>query len=757
MKKRICLALTFILLAVSFAGCGNKGGEIKQTASGKDYVYKVTPLEIERGVDGYSSLIKNGEYIYAYGYKYEDDGTTTINLALLDTEGNVKEEGKCSTQEGGNLAYFSCDDQGGLYAIKDIYAQEPDEEGNYIDQYYLVKLSVKGEEIFCISLNEIPQVMELARNGWLYTGDVVCCQDKIYVKVMENYLAFDRDGNFLKMLSSEGEDSLQGVYLYPVTGGKVVAFRMEDDGAVYLGYADMESGKITNKTKLPGASSYDFTVYTGNEKYEVFLVNSYGVYGYNIGDPDKTQLMNFVDSDLESYGLYSLISINDQEFFATYDDQENYETCIGRFTKVDSKDIKDKKVLTLACAGLDWDIRNRVVKFNKSNDEYRITIQDYASLYNSESDYEAGITRLNADIASGKVPDILIINDSMPIESYISKGLFEDLKPYIEKDSELDFDNYMPNVIEAFSVDGKLYRLVPSYMISTLLAKTKEVGKDRGWTVQDINELMSKKPEGTMFLNYIDRKTMLENCMSIAGGQYVDWENGTCSFDEACFIEMLEFLKLFPAEIGDDIYTDEYWENYESLWREGKVVAMMYTVSSLRDYQYVQQGTFGEPVTMIGYPSGNGDGSALMPALQMAMSSKSSCKEGAWQFLRYYLTDEYQNELTFGLPLSITGLDAMGEKAMKNPTYTDENGNEVESQEYYYLNGVDIPINPMSKEEVENFKKTLYSFNQIYNYDENLIHIIEEEAEAFFNGQKSAEDVATIIQSRAKIYVNENR
>ena len=756
MKKKLCMILTLILMITSFAGCGNESGETGQAASSKDYVYKVTPLELERGVDGYSNLIKNGDYIYAYGYKYEDDGTTTINLALLDTEGNVKEEGKCSSQEGEGLAYFSCDDQGGLYVIKDIYAQEPDEEGNYIDQYYLVKLSVKGEEIFCISLNEIPQVKELAGNGWLYTGDIVCIKDKIYVKVMESYLTFDRDGNFLKMLSSEGEDSLQGVYLYPIANGKVIAFRTEDDGAVYLGYADMETGKMTDKTKIPGAS-YDFSVYPGNENYEVFLVNSYGVYGYNIGDSDKTQLMNFVDSDLDSYGLYNLITINDQEFFATYDDQENYETCIGRFSKVDPKDIKDKKVITLACAGLDWDIRNSVVKFNKSNEEYRITIQDYASLYNSESDYEAGITRLNTDIASGKVPDILVINDSMPVESYISKGLFEDLKPYIEKDEELDITNYMPNVLEAYSVDGKLYRLVPYYTINTLIAKTSDVGQERGWTVQDVNELMSTKPEDAMFLNYVDRRTMLLYCMSSAGNQYVDWENGTCSFDTDSFIEMLDFLKQFPETIGDDMYTDEYWENYDSMWREGKVVAMMYNVSGFRDYQYVQQGTFGEPVTMIGYPTGNGDGSAIMPALQMAMSAKSSCKEGAWQFLRYYLTDEYQDAIPYGLPLSIKKLDSMGEEAMKKPTYTDENGNEVESEDYYYLGGVEIPINPMTKEEVENFKKTLYSFNQVYNYDDNLIQIIEEEAAAFFNGQKSAKDVAAIIQSRVKIYVNENR
>jgi ABC-type glycerol-3-phosphate transport system substrate-binding protein len=99
----------------------------------------------------------------------------------------------------------------------------------------------------------------------------------------------------------------------------------------------------------------------------------------------------------------------------------------------------------------------------------------------------------------------------------------------------------------------------------------------------------------------------------------------------------------------------------------------------------------------------------------------------------------------------------MGEKELKNPTYTDEDGNEVESQDYAWINGVDIPIEPMTEEELAKFKEVMYSFTQVYHYDTDLVQIIEEEAEAFFNGQKSAEDVAAIIQSRAQIYVQENR
>lgn len=125
--------------------------------------------------------------------------------------------------------------------------------------------------------------------------------------------------------------------------------------------------------------------------------------------------------------------------------------------------------------------------------------------------------------------------------------------------------------------------------------------------------------------------------------------------------------------------------------------------------------------------------------------------------MRGYLTDEYQDEIIYGFPVSIKALDAMGEKAMKVDTYIDENGNEVESPDYYYMNGVDVEIKPMTQEEVENLKQMLYTFNQVYTYDQELMNIISEESAAFFSGQKNAKDVASIIQSRVQIYVNENR
>ena len=94
---------------------------------------------------------------------------------------------------------------------------------------------------------------------------------------------------------------------------------------------------------------------------------------------------------------------------------------------------------------------------------------------------------------------------------------------------------------------------------------------------------------------------------------------------------------------------------------------------------------------------------------------------------------------------------------MQKPYYMDENNSKVEFDDTYYVGGVEITISPMTEQQTEELKKQLYSFTQVYKYDEALLNIIQEETAPYFAGQKNARDVAAIIQSRAQIYVNENR
>lgn len=631
------------------------------------------------------------------------------------------------------------------------------EEGEYVDDYYLVKMTLDGEELFSVKLNDVPLFQTLAEeNGYFYIGDMYLDQGKaLYFNLYNQFYQFDLEGNFVKAVVAEGQPNpFEDVSsIITLNDGRMVAVIYEEVG-MSLAPIDLEAGTMGDRSMIPG-KSYEFSFYPGIG-YDLYLSSSYGLYGYNLGDEDKTTIMSSIDSDFSFYDLYQVTGLNEREFLAITNDWEAPDA-LTKFTKVDPKDVKDKQVITLAMTSTDWGIRRLAIDFNKKSESYRISILDYDSMYGSEDDWSAGRTRLNTDIVSGKVPDILLIDNSMPVDSYISKGLFADLKPFIEKDEAFSMEDFMPNIIEAFSVDGKLYSLVPSYSIDTLVAKTSEVGKERGWTVQEAQELLASKPEGTQFMVNIDRDSMLQYCFTISGSQFIDWEKGTCNFNTDEFIQMLEFFKSFPEEVNWEAMPDDFWENYDSMWREGKAIANFASIGDLRNFNSLEKGTFGEEITMIGFPSSDGDGSAIWPNLRFALSDKSKNKDGAWEFLRTFLTDEYQKTVEYGFPLNVKLLEERVEEAMKKPYYMDEKDNKVEYDETYFVNGVEIAISPLTRERADEIVSELYSFTQIYRADDTLLNIVREEAAPYFAGQKSAKEAASIIQSRVQIYVNENR
>ena len=85
-----------------------------------------------------------------------------------------------------------------------------------------------------------------------------------------------------------------------------------------------------------------------------------------------------------------------------------------------------------------------------------------------------------------------------------------------------------------------------------------------------------------------------------------------------------------------------------------------------------------------------------------------------------------------------------------------ESQNKIE-YEYTFFDGKnEIEYPPMSQEDCDIFKKYITGIksNSSY-YDEALFQIISEEADTYFIGDKTAEQVAEIIQNRISILISE--
>ena len=109
------------------------------------------------------------------------------------------------------------------------------------------------------------------------------------------------------------------------------------------------------------------------------------------------------------------------------------------------------------------------------------------------------------------------------------------------------------------------------------------------------------------------------------------------------------------------------------------------------------------------------------------------------------------------MPIQMKYFREKAQEATQRPYYMDENGEKVEYDDYYYINDEEIKLEPMTQEEVDAVVDYIFSVNKCYYGNTDIANIISEEAAPYFNGQKSAQEAAKIIQSRAQIYVNERR
>ena len=166
-------------------------------------------------------------------------------------------------------------------------------------------------------------------------------------------------------------------------------------------------------------------------------------------------------------------------------------------------------------------------------------------------------------------------------------------------------------------------------------------------------------------------------------------------------------------------------------------------------------------MTFNGFPGAKGNGAVFNAYTEIAITSKASNPDGAWNFVKYFLSDEYQDLYatndSYQFPIKKSSLEKLAEISKERPYWEDSDG----KKEYYdntYWNGsssVNIGVN--TDEDNQKVMDLINSTENISRYDEQINKIINEEASAFFEGQKSSKEVAEIIQNRVSNYLAENR
>lgn len=387
---------------------------------------------------------------------------------------------------------------------------------------------------------------------------------------------------------------------------------------------------------------------------------------------------------------------------------------------------------------LDYKLYDSISDFNKRNTEYEIQLAEY-----NEGSYSDRITQLNLDITSGNIPDILVVEESMPVKSYIDKGLFADIYGFIDNDPDIKREDFLDSVFKAYERDGKLYEVVPEFSIGTVEGKTSLVGEKQGRTAEEFIALAEKYPDKKMMNGFTTKSGALDLLLRYSFARFADPSTGECSFNSEDFIKLLEFCNKFPLEEDENYFKNENWFSDEAadLLNGNTLFSATYVINNFRAIRRLEHTTFGEPITLMGYPEAGGNGSVIVPVAQYAVFDASPNKEGAWEFLKYFYSEEYQNAIVssgYNFPVRLSSLALAAENAKKENNEIDYGANTDEDNQRIF----DL-LNSAAGGVIEN--------------DIIIFNIIEEETMTYFSGKKSAKEAAEVIQNRVQNYIDENR
>ncbi len=703
------------------------------------------------------------EVLYFVGY----NGDVTRLDAYVGIPAPVDSEDKLNYYSGSSLNALALEADGGLIAVENAYAgwfdgtQEemmrdtPDTWEKYrsVQEYYVRRLNPDGSEKSSVKLDFQTE------DAWLSFGGCQFLDDgSLLVPGDSGIYRFSADGSLACQISCE---EVYPENLLKTGDGTIYALGWNEKGyALYP--LDLEKKSLGKPIQVPNNA---YNPKGGDKNYDFYYVDGMNLYGYRIADDENVKILNWLDVDINGYDLGNFYFRQDGSLMCVMNLYKNdhVETELVRVYQAPYDSVPHKQTLTLALL-YGYNIYQDVVDFNRHNDKVRIQVLDYSEYNDDENeDYDAGRTKLLTEIMSGQMPDMLLL-DQLPYRQLASKGLLEDLYPYIDSDPELKREDYFPNVLQAMEVNGGLYQITSGFNIQTLIGATQVVGDKPGWTYQELQNALATMPEGCDAMDlYTTRGDLLQTLLCADLNHYVDWTEGKCYFDSQDFIDLLEFTARFPAEIPDDLE----WESTTTRLAQGRQMltsASLYSVDSIiwQDVQFGEKGC-----TYIGYPTNEGVGSYMYLSTGYAMSSKCSDKEAAWAFMRSVITEDAQRNSWDGIPLSLKVYREKLEQAMTPEYQTDEKGNYLLDEKgqkipqpigsIWMEGGEEYMVYNMTQEQADKLWEAVSTCTKLMESDNAIYDIVFEQAQAFYSGQKSAQDVAKLIQSKVTIYVNEQR
>ena len=364
---------------------------------------------------------------------------------------------------------------------------------------------------------------------------------------------------------------------------------------------------------------------------------------------------------------------------------------------------------------------------------------EMAAAPSAEQSSENYLSQLNTRLMSGNAEDIILIS-RMPLQKYISMGVFEELSFYMENSPEINKENYFMNLFEAAGYGSdRMYSLPLATGIQTITFANDLVTDSNLYLPQDMKnisyeealkyalQLVENTNRNNTFLGMADGQEVVMEYVKLNWDHYVNEETKEVNFDSDEYVQLLKMAADLEAKgyydtSGLDFYNMEY---YFAMHNDFDVQAAYYSLlPGSSDYH-----------TM---PFSDGKGNVPMNAyMQFGINSASANKELAWEFLKFMISDEVQQlPSLYNLSVNRKGFDAYLDRQIT--FYNEGNAAKIDQDAYKDL-----------------LKGWMEQINVDYTERQMIVNMLYLENLDFFDGKISAEDAAARVQEKVNKYFNE--
>lgn len=562
----------------------------------------------------------------------------------------------------------------------------------YEDTLYILMQDNNARYIYCrIDGTEISPVTELSFASELTIRGFFAHEGGLLLWTDSTISQFDKDSG--KLLRSKELNSMSHLNGISANGKTIYAQISQPEKQVFLPVEDVFLGDSTHAKTVESAAIVPLCI---SDVQGLLLGMPEGLVRFSVEKEDASRVASWTDLKGADAGTVGTM-IERQDGSIYYLDSR-----AGLLMHATPRLVQEKTTIILATAYVDGPLYTVIRRFNESNPYYKVETRVY----------EFGTwDKLRVEIMAGQGPDII---DTQSLALGGDQEMYlEDLLPYIENDPDLSVEDFIPSILEAMKINGKLFYVAPEFSLNAVVAYNGVQGENLSFDAY--KNAYDEQPDLDSWRFIQSAHDAFVNAFPVIENDVVLQKNGEYIVDTELLKGWLQFCTVAPGlGIGNEM------------------ISACGRLPGIRAYTL-------QTSDITGWPAQRSNGYYVMPSgYCTAILANSQHKEAAWSFMRYFFLAYYNDTFDKDAP---DGFDMF-------PVIAEQ----FEKQLQKGLNDEDYPI---SEQDAQKLRNIVYSIQVPSFRHEGLKDILLPSADSYFSGQRSLEDTIAQMESKMRLFLHE--